>query len=624
MSQLTVRDISARLNLRVEEVVRYLMGGEGKRQGQELRYGSVDGEAGESFGVHLTGHKLGVWSDFSTGETGGDLLDLWCSVRKVSLPEAMKQAKQYLGVSDVAIGVQHREAPKVVPLKRPDNLSKLDNRALAFLREERGISERAAEVYRLTQHRDEIVFPCLTPSGELLNTKFRRFPQDQIRTQAGGAKALFGWQAVPTNARSVVICEGEYKALLWFDYGYPALSVPFGAGKGKQDWIEVEYDRLAQFDTVYLAMDEDEPGDISTDEIIHRLGADRVAVVRLPLPEGGKDIQSCARAGVTAEQVRTAIEKAQPRGPAELKSTGDYRDEVVSIFTDTGPEPGLRTPWGKIGDQLVFRDGELTILAGRTGHGKSQVAGFLLCHALRNNYRACVASFEFKVAMWLRRLIPQLIAIGRPSPGYVGRVMDWMAPKLWAFDAQGTANYLRMIDVFRYCRRRHGATLFIVDNLTGLGISEDDYQGQKEVVQALANFARDEACHVFLVHHVRKAQNQNSNDQLPDQGEIKGAGGIVDLASTVLLVWRNKGKERRVKMLNGAPLDPELLDMPDVLVDCSKQRNYYGTEDGEPRIGLWWHPETFHYLAWREHTPRPFVELDMHEEQPQWLTGSAA
>ena len=43
---------------------------QGKKAGPEWKVGSVQGEAGTSLSVRLTGNKAGVWSDFSTGESG--------------------------------------------------------------------------------------------------------------------------------------------------------------------------------------------------------------------------------------------------------------------------------------------------------------------------------------------------------------------------------------------------------------------------------------------------------------------------------------------------------------------------------------------------------------------------
>src|SRR5690606_9374113 len=257
-------------------------------------------------------------------------------------------------------------------------------------------------------------------------------------------------------------------------------------------------------------------------------------------------------------------------------------------------------------DSLVFRPGELTVIAGINGHGKSQAVGFMAAHAMRGGAKVCVASLEFRVKGWLHRLVRQMAARPDPSERYVREIMAWLGDgRLWAFDAQGTADWKRMLEVFRYARRRYAVDLFVIDNLTGLGIGEDDYQGQKALTLALANFARDEECHVWLVHHIRKGNSEN--DQ-PDKMDIKGSGSITDLASTVLPVWRNKPKEDKAKSAEMAhePLDPEVAKQPDVRLRCSKQRNYSGDGNGEPVIALWWSGEAYHYLSSPDHVPREF------------------
>ena len=87
----------------------------GKRDGNEWRCGSTDGQEGKSLGVHLTGTKAGVWADFSAG-TGGDLLDLWQAVRGCGLVEAMGQAGKFLGIA-----TQEPERKTYPKPKKPDS-----------------------------------------------------------------------------------------------------------------------------------------------------------------------------------------------------------------------------------------------------------------------------------------------------------------------------------------------------------------------------------------------------------------------------------------------------------------------------------------------------------------------
>ncbi len=99
LSLIPVSDIAAQLAERAEQLCRHLLP-EGRREGSEWRCGSVRGEAGKSLGVHLTGAKAGVWSDFASGE-GGDLVDLVKAVTGLDTAGAIRWAKSWLGIGDV-------------------------------------------------------------------------------------------------------------------------------------------------------------------------------------------------------------------------------------------------------------------------------------------------------------------------------------------------------------------------------------------------------------------------------------------------------------------------------------------------------------------------------------------
>lgn len=72
------------------------------------------GEAGQSLSVRISGEKRGVWSDFATGDKG-DLLDLWAACRCTSMAEAIREAKQYLGVRDNLPSPPHRRPTSALP-----------------------------------------------------------------------------------------------------------------------------------------------------------------------------------------------------------------------------------------------------------------------------------------------------------------------------------------------------------------------------------------------------------------------------------------------------------------------------------------------------------------------------
>ncbi len=579
----------------------------GQRDGHEWRAGSVDGEAGKSLGVHLTGEKAGVWSDFATGERG-DLLDLWAVARNIPLKDAIAEAKVYLGIREPQF---HAYQPK--RYRRPDKPKcqppAAQSAVLVYLTEQRKLTEETISAYRIAERGREIVLPSLR-DGQLIAVKYlgidRPDGKKKIRVEADCEPCLFGWQAVPVNAREVVITEGEIDAMSLYQYGFPALSVPFGGGgKGKQAWIEHEFEHLERFDTITLCLDRDAPGRDAAEEIIERLGRHRCRVVELPEP--WKDANDLLTNRVSAEQVQALFAKARTLDPTELKPAAEFVDAVIGEFYPSGDEePGFSPPWERLSARLRFRRGELCLLAGVNGHGKSEVAGHLTLDALAQGERACIASLEFKPAKWLRRLTRQAAGLAVPSVPFIRAIHQWYAERLWVFDAVGTAKAEQILEVFAYARRRYGIHLFVIDNLAKCGLAEDDFNGQKAFVDRLTDFAKEHDAHVLLVLHMRKRE---SEDKPAGKMDIKGTGALTDMADTVLTVWRNKPKEEVVHKAEsrGDPLPDGVLEQPDAVLACHKQRN----GEDEPKIALWFDRASHQYVDRTGARPRTYVNFSI-------------
>lgn len=582
----------------------------GKRQGHEWRCGGIGGEAGESLGVHLTGQKAGVWCDFASGESG-DMLDLWAAVRGVPMGEAIRQAKAELGIADRKLPEPRRE------WKRPsrEGVSALLPQHSQWLREARKIPDEVQARFKLASKKGALMFPYLR-GDDLVFAKYRKVPAKDFFIDAECEPSLFGWQALTGRERAICLVEGEMDALAMAAYGVPALSVPMGGGKGaKQQWIDTEFDRLAQFDDIVLCLDDDEAGRQAADEIAKRLGRERCRMATLPR----KDANDCLMAGIGWEEVHAAIKAAKTLDPDKLRKPMDFLDQVLAAFAERpGEARGIRLPWKKVGDSLLLRPSEVSLWAGINGHGKSQVVGHIALSAMAQGHRACIASMELAPHLMLRRLVKQAGGTGTPTQGYVRAVAEWMQQGLWVFDTLGTARVPEMLEVFAYAAKRYGVELFVVDNLAKCGIAEDDYNGQKDLVDKLGDFAKAFGVHVMLVAHMRKGQDEAA---IPGKFDVKGTGALTDMVDTVVSVWRNKPKEaaKRKASAPGSALsekDQERLEAPDALLTCSKQRH----GDEEPQIPLWFDTGCYQYLAGPDHQPRAVVrDLDRFTTQ-----GSAA
>jgi twinkle protein len=608
MSRITAKEISDQLSSDTEAVVKILLPN-GVREGNEWRVGSIGGEAGQSLGVRLEGGKRGTWKDFASDE-GGDLIDLWAATEGISLKEAIAEVKQYLGIQDpqFVMKKQSYDRPTKPQCTTPNAEVK------EYLINQRKLSPETIAVYKVAEMRERgqaaVLFPYLR-NGELIAAKrlmiARQNGKKDIRpTSSNQEHALFGWQAIPENAREVTICEGEIDAMSLFQYGYPALSVPFGGGKGeKQRWIENEFENLLQFDTIYLCMDSDQTGQDGATEIAGRLGVHRCKLVELP----HKDANDCLLAGV--ESLDSHFKAARIKSPSELKNGGEFFDEVMKrLYPDEDADRGMALPWQQC-DDLRFRKSETTVWAGASGHGKSQILSHVTIDGIKQGYKFCIASMEMPPPRLLERKFKQAGGMGLPSRKFAEVINDFITEGVWLFSITGTAKVDKIFESFEFARRVYGVDHFIIDSMAKCGIAEDDYVGQKALVERLVDFANQHNVHCHLVVHVKKGDSENKPFGKYD---IKGTGAITDMVDNVVIVWRNKPKEQMKHAITASDItldkkDREVLVQGDALLSVVKQRE---TGD-EPDWYLWFDRASCQYRKTERQPLFRYVDFTIHE-----------
>lgn len=604
---MTPKEISNLLNQRALEVAKMLLPA-GKPKGKEWVVGDTTGSEGKSTYICVSGDKVGVWTDWATGETGGDLLDLWQVVRSINLKSALEEAKSFLGVSDSS-SVFHEIKPKK-NYNRPKKQSswKAVNIIRGYLYK-RGFTDETIARFKLAEENDSVIFPYMR-NDELIMCKRRSINEKKFMlTESNLEPCLFGWQALDGRTREVAICEGEFDAMALTQMGVPALSVPFGGGKGaKHNWIETEYENLERFDKIFICMDTDEAGQTAARDIIERLGAYRCRLVNLP----AKDANDCLMEGVPVEYVKSCFDRAVTLDPQELRSATQFADDVMAeIYPEDYPQAhSFLTPWPKANDKIQFRESELTIINGVNGHGKSQMAGHIIVEAMRQGEKVCIASMEMKPGRLLGRLTKQAAGLRdqRPTRDYINAIIEWYDEKLWLFDLVGTAKQDRLLEVFAYARKRYGISVFVVDSLLKCGIGEDDYNGQKLFIERLCDFKQEHNCHVILITHSKKTESEM---KVSGKMDVRGAQAITDLADNLFICHRNKKKEKELESPN-EDTDIEALEQtPDALLICEKQRNH--PQGWEGKIALWFCRNSNQYLSGPDQKPFQYVNYKKNE-----------
>lgn len=565
---------------------------EGRKRGHEYEVGSVRGEPGKSLKVRLEGIKVGVWKDFST-DHGGDLIDLWCECRSIPFSEALPEIKSFLGISDE---LPKLHSKKVYKKPEKPSFKEPESRLYQWFGN-RAISKSTVDLLKIKQNGDAILFPYLSPKGELELSKWRGMSEKRFWSNEDPIPCLFGWQSIPPEAREVVLTEGEVDQLSYTEQGIPALSLPKGGGSGgKQDWIEYEFHRLDRFEWIYLSMDGDSPGQEAKKEILDRVGRHRCKIVNLD------ECHDANEAHMSGRDLRHYVSLAVTEDPDELKRLVEFHSEIIDELNgeNEGTTPGIFLPWEKMRNDFKVRPGETTVWAGINGHGKSLALSHVIADGISQGARWCVASMEMPPRQFGDKFYRQ--AGWTKNCGIESKIKEF-AHDLFIFNEYGVAKAAKILEIFEYARRRYGIDQFVIDSLTKCGFAEDDYANQKAYVDEVVEFGMRHDVHMHLVVHMRKGDDESRR---PGKFDIKGSGGISDVVNNVLIAWRNKRKEavKSGEEVIDDPIEREgILAKSDMIINCVKQKKT-GIEGG---YGLWFHPESCQFLEHPDACPKQYV-----------------
>ena len=287
------------------------------------------------------------------------------------------------------------------------------------------------------------------------------------------------------------------------------------------------------------------------------------------------------------DDIDFAAYERETEAKARVKPASVYVAELIDRLGKPLLIAGQALPWEKARSVFRFRPGEVTLWAGVNGHGKSLMTGLVALDMVAQGKKTCIASFEMKPRSTLERMLRQWTA----TPAYLVAgheqgiadmrelytQFEAMSDRnLWFYDQQGTVATKQMVSVARYCAKELGIEHLFIDSLMKCVRGTDDFNAQKNFVDELTSIARDYGCHIHLVHHIRKLENELKK---PDKTDVKGAGEITDQVDNVLLVWRNKAEPRK---------DGD----PDAALICCKQRH----GEWEGGINLWFHKESQQFV----------------------------
>lgn len=509
------------------------LGADTRRKGDELffkwcPYCHGDGHDKDTFSVNLT---TGLYKCFRSGcDRHGHFVQL---ARDFGYPLDMGETPR-----------KYRELPQ-----RP---LKVKEQAVRYL-EGRGISRGVTERYHISARKDNenvLVFPFYDENHTLRFVKYRKTDFDKERDknkewcEKDTMPILFGMDQCQ-DFSCLVITEGQIDSLSVAEAGIPnAVSVPNGA-RGFT-WIENCWDWVSKFPEVVVFGDCERGKITLVDELSRRLRC-KLRVVHQEDYLGEKDANAILQK-YGPEAIRQAVHNAQVLPVNHVVRLADVKS------VDLNDLERIRTGFSNL-DRVVdgFFMGQLVLLTGKRGEGKSTLMGQLMAEALNQGYKVLAYSGElpgYQFKRWLDFQLagPQNVLTTYnvySDPRYslgedtVERLNRWYYDNAFLYDNNSLNGdeYESLLETIEKTIQRYGVKLVCVDNLmTAIDVASADsqYIQQSQFVRSLKQIAVRYNVVVLLVAHPKK-----TDGKVTDNDAVSGSSDITNRADIVLSYVKN-------------------------------------------------------------------------------------
>lgn len=424
--------------------------------------------------------------------------------------------------------------------------------AIRYLKN-RGISESTCRKYEITTKADDdnvLVFPFKDQDGEMRFIKYRNMtfkkgdPGSKEWCEKDCMPILFGIAQCNTNNKTLIITEGQIDSLSVAEVGFDnAVSVPTGA-KGTT-WIPHCYDwMLKNFNEIVVFGDYENNMITLSDMIGNRFKRSmNVRVVRKEDYQGCKDANELLNTK-GKQAVADAINNAQAMLNSRVKDMADVE------YVDLSKKPKVKTLYSKLDDLLKggMMMGQVVLVTGKRGNGKSTFASQLVCSALSQNYNSFMYSGELP-DYWVKSWIDgQIYGNQNLTNSQIKECEDWYRGRLFIYSNEIIDNDETddLLEALTDTIIKKDIKFAVLDNLMtaiDAGTNEALYRKQSEFVGKLAKIAKAYEMVIVLVAHPRKSKAEFDND------DVSGSADITNRVDVVMSYDKDNQRGDDIRML---------------------------------------------------------------------------
>ncbi|XP_068111391.1 twinkle mtDNA helicase [Hyperolius riggenbachi] len=362
-----------------------------------------------------------------------------------------------------------------------------------------------------------LVFPWFSPRDstlkglKLLSAVCRGDVVNYIETtypQPSGYQNLFGLPVLGKKETEVVITSREVDSLaVYQETGATTISLPRGISCLPPALLPY----LEQFKRIILWLGDDLRAWEASKSFSKKLNVKRCSMI-----QPGDQQPSPMRALNLGMNLSKMLKKPLPASHKSIISFQHLRDEVFGQLENVEQIAGIK--WSRFPElnKLLkgHRKGELTVFTGPTGSGKTTFISEYALDLCMQGVNTLWGSFELNNVRLARIMLTQFsqLRLEEQLDTYDQWADKFEELPLYFMTFHGQQNIKAVIDTMQHAVYMHDVSHVIIDNLQFMmgqeNLSYDKFAVQDFIVGAFRQFATDNCCHVTLVIHPRKEDDE--------------------------------------------------------------------------------------------------------------------
>lgn len=368
---------------------------------------------------------------------------------------------------------------------------------------------------------------------------------------------LFGQQTVgDKGGKYITLTEGECDAMAAYELlgsKWPVVSIKNGAQGAEKD-VKNQIEFLERFDNIIICFDSDKPGQEAAKKVARLLKPNKAKI--MVMPDGHKDANDMLRHNQHGAYVN-AWWNAKTYTPSGVMNVSQNKDK----FHNRVKKKSIPYPWEGLNKKLEgLRQGELVLLAGGTGLGKSSVTRELEHWLIKNtDDNIGIVALEED---WTRT-VDGILSIEANAKLHIDRIREehsreeldilfddlfvdndnqdrvWIHAHFGSNDIDGIFSKLRYMIVGCECK------WVVIDHLhmmVSATLEGDERRSIDSIMTRLRSLAEETGAGLILVSHLRRIDGNKGHEKgaETDLSHLRGSQSIAQLSDCVITLERNQ------------------------------------------------------------------------------------